>query len=584
MSTIRARKLPLVLALLALGCAVAASWLQVKRSTALQTIAAQSQRDASAHSVSLQEHRKDMERIVSHAAAIPPLREALSSHVDNVTLLDLLDSEDWWEPFAPYGVGIFDKHKALVLKGPGISSPTVPGLAQQARQKQLAFALAGDDDAFEVVAKRIDFEATGESIVLALCRPSDLAAKKRTADAHLTKLQASAPAMPGIVGLWACAAVFGLAALLVQILHGKNGKASPIIPAPSVRSNEPASVGAVSLTPSVPLPHHPTAFSVHSAQTFGRYNLLERIGEGGMAEIYAAVLSGAEGFQRYYVVKRLRPELAQNKAAVEQFIDEAKLGSQLVHSNIVPVFDFGRVGSGYFLAQEYIVGRNLGELMQRHKERLNRAMPPSLVCFIAHEVLEALAYAHDKLDDAGEPLNIVHRDVSSANIMVSLQGEVKLLDFGIVKASTRISQTDFGNIKGNALFMSPEQARGLSVDKRSDLFSLGVVLYHLLTGEQLYSGETTAEVFYKASTGPTADHLARIRCIPEPLPQILERALALNPGDRFSDASTFAEQLAPYTAGARSELATLMNAFFGDELRRKTAEFRPAALSTSQLR
>lgn len=131
---------------------------------------------------------------------------------------------------------------------------------------------------------------------------------------------------------------------------------------------------------------------------------------------------------------------------------------------------------------------------------------------------------------------------------------------------------------------APEQARGLSVDKRSDLFSLGVVLYHLLTGEQLYSGETTAEVFYKASTGPTADHLARIRTIPEPLAQMLERALALDPGDRFSDASTFAEQLAPYTAGARSELATLMNAFFGDELRRKTAEFRPAALSTSQLR
>lgn len=332
------------------------------------------------------------------------------------------------------------------------------------------------------------------------------------------------------------------------------------------------------------MPHHPTAFSVHSAQTFGRYNLLERIGEGGMAEIYAAVLSGAEGFQRYYVVKRLRPELAQNKAAVEQFIDEAKLGSQLVHSNIVPVFDFGRVGSGYFLAQEYIVGRNLGELMQRQKERLGRAMSPSLVCFIAHEVLEALAYAHDKFDDAGDPLNIVHRDVSSANIMVSLQGEVKLLDFGIVKASTRVSKTDFGNIKGNALFMSPEQARGLAVDKRSDLFSLGVVLYHLLTGEQLYSGETAAEIFYKASTGPTADHLARIRCIPEPLPQILERALALDPGNRFADASTFAEQLAPYTAGARAELATLMNAFFGDELRRRTAEFKPLSVSPSQQR
>ena len=169
------------------------------------------------------------------------------------------------------------------------------------------------------------------------------------------------------------------------------------------------------------------------SSTFGRYRLLERLGEGGMAELYTAVLHGAEGFRRLFVVKRLRPHIARNRAAVEQFIDEAKLGSSLVHSNIVPVFDFGKVNDEYFLAQEYIVGRDLGRLLERHVERTGRPLPERLALYIVYEVLEALAYAHSRTDAVGNPIGLVHRDISPGNVMVTSRGEVKLFDFGIVE-------------------------------------------------------------------------------------------------------------------------------------------------------
>jgi serine/threonine protein kinase len=328
-------------------------------------------------------------------------------------------------------------------------------------------------------------------------------------------------------------------------------------------------------------PGHVTRIAGRTGQSFGRYTLIDRIGEGGMSELFTAVLAGAEGFQRLYVLKRLKPEFAQLKAAVDQFIDEAKLGSQLVHSNIVPVFDFGKVGTGYYLAQEYIAGRNLAQLVERHRERLGEPLPLPLVCYIASEVLEALAYAHDRVTDDGEPLQLVHRDVSTGNVMVTVQGEVKLLDFGIVRAAERVSKTDLGHVKGNAVFMAPEQARGQNVDRRSDLFSLGMVMYFALTGEPLYRALNPTEAFYQATTGLTADHLAALRALPEPMHAVLERVLAIDPAHRYAHARDFAEALAPYTAGMKGDLATLVTALFGDDLRRQTASFRAKLGATS---
>jgi serine/threonine protein kinase len=302
-------------------------------------------------------------------------------------------------------------------------------------------------------------------------------------------------------------------------------------------------------------------------RTFGRYHLLRRIDGGGMADIYAAALHGAEGFRRMFVIKRLRPELAHNRTAVEQFIDEAKLGASLVHPNIVPVFDFGKVGDEYFMAQEYILGRDVARILQRHLERTKRSLDEKLMLYVAHEVLEALAYAHTQTDAQGTPLGLVHRDVSPGNVMVTDRGEVKLFDFGIVKAIGRLAKSEEGVVKGNIAFMSPEQARSEPVDPRSDLFSLGLVIYCGLTNQQLYSDEEGSfEQLRRAGEGPTPAQLARIDHLPIAAP-ILRRVLSVDPARRYQSAVEFAAALAPYTAGARAEAAALMRRLFGDELR-----------------
>ena len=207
----------------------------------------------------------------------------------------------------------------------------------------------------------------------------------------------------------------------------------------------------------------------------GRYVLVDRIGEGGMAEVYTAISFGYGGFRRSFVVKRLRSELIANATAVDLFIDEANLASTLVHPNVVPVFDFGEAAGSYFLAQEYVIGRDLGRITRRLHERGEPLLSVGAILQMAHEVLAGLEYAHAKRDDAGNPLGIVHRDITPDNVMISERGEVKVLDFGIMKATQRVSQTESGTVKGSVGFMSPEQARGKQVDHRSDLFSLGLV-------------------------------------------------------------------------------------------------------------
>lgn len=302
---------------------------------------------------------------------------------------------------------------------------------------------------------------------------------------------------------------------------------------------------------------------------FGRYRLLRRLDGGGMADIYTAALHGAEGFRRVFVIKRLRPELARNRSAVEQFIDEAKLGSSLIHPNIVPVFDFGKVGDEYFMAQEYITGRDISRLLQRHLEHTERPLDERLMLYVAHDVLDALTYSHAQTDANGMPLGLVHRDISPGNIMVTGRGEVKLFDFGIVKATGRVSKTETGVVKGNVGFMSPEQARGQPVDPRSDLFSLGLVIYYALTNEQIYKGDGTFEQLLQAASGPTAEQMAKIDHLPIAAP-VLRRALSVDPARRYQSAGEFAAAVAPYATGAKPEAAALMQQLFGDELRPPT--------------
>jgi hypothetical protein len=330
--------------------------------------------------------------------------------------------------------------------------------------------------------------------------------------------------------------------------------------AASMADAVPAPVAA---TPSRPVPASPSG-----PVSLGRYRLLERIGEGGMAEIFVAAAHGAEGFVRYFVVKRMHAHLARNRDAVNQFIDEARLQSGLVHSNIVPVFDFGRAGDEYFLALEYIHGTDLERLVRRHVESFGRSLSVSVAFYVMHEVLDALAYAHGRNDQEGRSMGIVHRDVAPGNVLVSLRGEVKLSDFGIAKAEGRVSRTELGMIKGNVAFMSPEQARGEAVDLRSDLFSVGVVLYYCLTAQFLYRDETMFNRLVRAAIGPAISEFTQIDELPPVAATVLRKALSLDPAQRYQTAREFARDLAGHFTVGRAELADLMESLF-PEMRRE---------------
>jgi eukaryotic-like serine/threonine-protein kinase len=286
-----------------------------------------------------------------------------------------------------------------------------------------------------------------------------------------------------------------------------------------------------------------------------------------MATIFFAAARGAEDFVRYFVVKRMHPHLIRHREAVNQFIDEARLQAALVHSNIVPVFDFGTAENEYFLALEYIHGKDVGQIVQRHVEHFGRPLGVDVAFYIVHEALEALAYAHTHTSKDGSPLEIVHRDVSPGNVLVSYRGEVKLTDFGIAKADKRVSHTEVGMVKGNASFMSPEQARGEGVDLRSDLFSAGMVLFFCLTGEFLYRGETTLNRLLRAAVGPATAQFGQIEQLPLPAANILRRALAIDPASRYPSAVEFARDLTDIMS-TRPALAQLMDVLFPTSLRR----------------
>ncbi len=228
-------------------------------------------------------------------------------------------------------------------------------------------------------------------------------------------------------------------------------------------------------------------------ERFGRYVLLDRVGVGGMAEVFRAVMPGAQGFQRTFVVKRILGERAQSPYFVDMFVREARINAVLHHPNIVQVFDFGEVGGTYFLAMEYVRGRDVSAIARRLRHRA-RPCPVGVAAFIAHEVAQALGYAHALTSPEGTPLNVVHRDVSPSNIICQRAGGVKLLDFGIAQALTEPEAEKTQRMfKGKIAYVAPERIKDQPADSRSDLFSLGVVLWELLAGRKLFRGKTEVE-------------------------------------------------------------------------------------------
>jgi serine/threonine protein kinase/DNA-binding response OmpR family regulator len=233
----------------------------------------------------------------------------------------------------------------------------------------------------------------------------------------------------------------------------------------------------------------------------GDYVLLGMIARGGMAEIYKAKKKGVKGFEKVIAIKKILSGYGEDDKYIEMLVDEAKIAAELSHPNIVQIYDLGRKDNYYFIAMEYVLGKDLREIQTRLRER-DKWFPEEIAIYLTIKILEALNYAHKAKDSRGRPLEIVHRDVSPPNILISYNGDVKLTDFGVSKASIKIHQTLSGALKGKLLYMSPEQACGESnIDYRSDLYSAGVVLFELLTGKKLFLDTTEMMVLKKVQNG-----------------------------------------------------------------------------------
>lgn len=268
---------------------------------------------------------------------------------------------------------------------------------------------------------------------------------------------------------------------------------------------------------------------------FGRYTLLDRLAVGGMAEIFLARQAGLEGFEKNVVLKRIRPHLSKQQAFVRMFLNEAKLAAQLTHPNVVQIYDLGKVGESYYIAMEYIFGRDMRRVIPK-AEALGIPFPMVYALKIASSVLEGLYYAHQKTDIYGAPLSIVHRDITPENIFVSFDGTVKVLDFGIAKAANQLEHTQAGEIKGKLSYMSPEQCLGKPLDLRSDIFSLGVVLYEWITGFRLFTGDSDVAILRSITDGKIYAPSYFRSDIPEEVERILMRALEKDRDLRYQTA------------------------------------------------
>ena len=313
---------------------------------------------------------------------------------------------------------------------------------------------------------------------------------------------------------------------------------------------------------------------------FGKYQLLERINVGGMAEVFKAKAFGVDGFAHVVAIKRILPTMAEEEEFIAMFRDEAKISVQLRHANIVHVYEFARYQTQYYIAMEYVAGKDLRQLLDRLRKN-GSSLPIAAVAFIATQICEALDFAHNKADPAGRPLNVIHRDVSPQNILLSYDGAVKISDFGIVKADNRGSRTQAGVLKGKFGYMSPEQVRGLEIDRRSDLFAVGILLYEMVTGQRLFIGESdfsTLERVRNAEVTPPSQHVPELA--PE-LEAIMLRALARERDERFQAASALGEALQPFCTDAAGlfnsrRLAALMAEIYAAELaqeNRRMADF-----------
>lgn len=278
-------------------------------------------------------------------------------------------------------------------------------------------------------------------------------------------------------------------------------------------------------------------------EQFGKYLLLEKIAAGGMAEIYLARSAAANGLNKFVAIKRILPQFSQNVDFVDMFKEEAKVAINLNHSNVVSIIDFGIEDGQFYLVMEYCEGRNLRQIINELKKN-NKSFSIEQSLFLIKETASGLDHAHRCTDaTTGRPLNITHRDMSPQNIMVSFEGEVKVIDFGIAKAETESEETKAGTLKGKFSYMSPEQAEGQSIDPRTDVFALGIVLWELLANDRLFTGSNEAAILRKVRDCQVPPIRKINPTVPPELERIVMKALAKDRNVRYQTAANFHRDL-----------------------------------------
>ena len=307
---------------------------------------------------------------------------------------------------------------------------------------------------------------------------------------------------------------------------------------------------------------------LYRGMKIGKYEILTQLTSGGMAELFLGYTAGPGGFRKYVVVKRILPDAKDNDQFVKMFLDEARITAAFNHPNIGQVFDLGEDGEGLFLAMEFIAGQNLNQITAACAKQ-RAVLPIGLSASVVHDLALALHYAHTFTDPAGKPFPVIHRDVAQKNVMVTYSGGVKLLDFGIAKARGSLGRTNVGTVKGTTGYMSPEQVKGEALDGRSDVFSLGVVLWEMVTGRRLFSGDTEIEEMKLILSAPIARPTDIVAIIPDTLSDIVIRALARERADRFPSAKDLARamQLAcPELLFDQDQRANFMLEMFGEKV------------------
>jgi serine/threonine-protein kinase len=311
------------------------------------------------------------------------------------------------------------------------------------------------------------------------------------------------------------------------------------------------------------------------------YELIERLAIGGMGEVFLARQTGIAGFRRIAVVKRMLPELAEQPGFVELFVDEARVAALLAHPNIVQIYELGSDGGAFFLAMEHVHGQTVAR-MQRRSSRTGRPTPIPVAAHIVSEVTRALDFAHDARDADGVPLELVHRDVTPHNVLVSYTGHVKLMDFGIAKAANALHRTRTGVVRGKYAYMAPEQLAASDVDRRADLFSAGVVLWELTCGRALFPGANDLDVARRIAAGEIPRPRTVVPDYPHALEDIVMHALERDADRRIGSAAELGARLRGYLSDCGAEvgadaLSAHVTSLFPDELRESEARLAVAA-------